>query len=522
MSWLDYDREPGKWDDVPESYTAQEAGLAAEAAKLPPFTPFSARADAEIATIPAPVEYLTIDGLQYKRDVNGTALTTGDGATWAPVGTISPRHFGAAGDGVTDDTAAFNAALEFIRDAVDVATEQRPVTLYGGRNVYLIAGSINATGISAGRGWTFRDVFIKATGQDKTVVDFTGSRFLNLDNVSVRTMGQSDTSLRPWCGILLANSDTTPCAHITMNNVSVDGYFKGAALQNCSAEEVDATKCLFWNRAVASGGVLPTDPDYAPAYAAIFDGRARLPIKSDYATQSVGRTSFTMNNFVGCAFQKPFGIAGPTVYMSDLASSNFEKPYMTAGSDVVIEWLLFDDFSPYAITFDGMQVETTGVKGAFSFLPQSAAAQFIYGLKIRFGNAFCEEDILRVGNAAAVVVLRDFELAIDRFASGVTPLNGVIGTRSLFALGNANLVMPDESMFGLLGDYGALTGQVYCIAQNSRRTYGVENMLDGAVITERLTLSTLPVYADNAAAVTGGLANGRVYKTVTGELRIVI
>ncbi|WP_353144938.1 FN3 domain-containing metallophosphoesterase family protein [Paracoccus sp. (in: a-proteobacteria)] len=32
MSWLDYDRQPGKWDDVPPSYTAQEAGVAAEAA----------------------------------------------------------------------------------------------------------------------------------------------------------------------------------------------------------------------------------------------------------------------------------------------------------------------------------------------------------------------------------------------------------------------------------------------------------------------------------------------------------
>lgn len=32
----------------------------------------------------------------------------------------------------------------------------------------------------------------------------------------------------------------------------------------------------------------------------------------------------------------------------------------------------------------------------------------------------------------------------------------------------------------------------------------------------------LPVYADNAAAVTGGLAVGKPYRTATGEVRVVV
>ena len=32
----------------------------------------------------------------------------------------------------------------------------------------------------------------------------------------------------------------------------------------------------------------------------------------------------------------------------------------------------------------------------------------------------------------------------------------------------------------------------------------------------------LPTYANNAAAVSGGLAVGSIYKTVTGEVRIVV
>jgi hypothetical protein len=32
----------------------------------------------------------------------------------------------------------------------------------------------------------------------------------------------------------------------------------------------------------------------------------------------------------------------------------------------------------------------------------------------------------------------------------------------------------------------------------------------------------LPVYADNASAILGGLSVGRQYKTATGEVRIVV
>jgi hypothetical protein len=44
----------------------------------------------------------------------------------------------------------------------------------------------------------------------------------------------------------------------------------------------------------------------------------------------------------------------------------------------------------------------------------------------------------------------------------------------------------------------------------------------GEAIFTTLRLLNLPVYADNAAAVAGGLAENDVYKTSGGELRIVV
>jgi hypothetical protein len=61
-------------------------------------------------------------------------------------------------------------------------------------------------------------------------------------------------------------------------------------------------------------------------------------------------------------------------------------------------------------------------------------------------------------------------------------------------------------------------------------TLGDDNVTDvymsedaGATVhASSLHLTNLPIYADNAAAVTGGLAADYVYKTSTGEIRIVI
>lgn len=44
----------------------------------------------------------------------------------------------------------------------------------------------------------------------------------------------------------------------------------------------------------------------------------------------------------------------------------------------------------------------------------------------------------------------------------------------------------------------------------------------GDAIFTTLRLTALPIYANNAAAIAGGLIAGDVYKTSTGELRIVV
>ena len=52
--------------------------------------------------------------------------------------------------------------------------------------------------------------------------------------------------------------------------------------------------------------------------------------------------------------------------------------------------------------------------------------------------------------------------------------------------------------------------------------YAQQQQNPGPIRGDTLNLTGLSVYADNAAAVAGGLVENDVYKTATGELRIVI
>ena len=80
--------------------------------------PFSNRAAAEAATVPPPVDLIGVfapdgDTLWYKRDAAGTALTTGDGSKWSPDRVATLRHFGAVGDGVTDNSIIMGTVADY-------------------------------------------------------------------------------------------------------------------------------------------------------------------------------------------------------------------------------------------------------------------------------------------------------------------------------------------------------------------------------------------------------------------------
>lgn len=459
------------------------------------------------------------DVITWVRVSGGTCL----GGGWYPSGEGTPLHWGAVRDNTTDDTAAVNQMFDWVRSKGIMSQSQRPVTVTGGSGVYFCSGSINATNIENAKGWVVRDFFIKSHAYNLPALDMSGARWWNLDNIQIWGGDQFNTTLRPWSGILLARSAKWPNSHGLMSNVNVDGYFLGAALQDYAAEEICAVKSTFWNRAVAGGSSDPSASDYAPAYATIFDGRGRIPCKSAHATIVSGRQSFTVSNFISCAFQKPYAAPGPTVYMSDMCSVNFTKPYITNGSGAAIDWYLFNDFRPYNVTLDGWQIETTGNDSAIRFLPMDVSGTLGYGVttfKASFGNLFSESEVFFVDHPTAAVRLESTHIEIPRFQSG-TPTNGVFHPKQQFLLIGANIVVPNGESISPIADFGVFTGSRYMTLSSGVVNWkGTINSLDGLTSSGPVILNNIPIYPDNAAAISGGLAVGRVYRTGTGNLMI--
>jgi hypothetical protein len=52
--------------------------------------------------------------------------------------------------------------------------------------------------------------------------------------------------------------------------------------------------------------------------------------------------------------------------------------------------------------------------------------------------------------------------------------------------------------------------------------FAQQSQVPGPLRATTITLTNLPVFADNTAALAGGLSDGDVYRTATGELRVVV
>lgn len=110
-------------------------------AKSPPYVPFESRAQAQSTVISDDFEYIYIGDLKYRRDPNGTALTTSGGVTWSPADIVTAEHFNgslaAAESFAARDRMPFKDGGQYVIDTgsvtsyVDkISSGNRPLGLY--------------------------------------------------------------------------------------------------------------------------------------------------------------------------------------------------------------------------------------------------------------------------------------------------------------------------------------------------------------------------------------------------------
>lgn len=156
---------------------------------------------------------------------------------------------------------------------------------------------------------------------------------------------------------------------------------------------------------------------------------------------------------------------------------------------------------------------------------QPASADFTYGLHISEG----------VGAGSARGTFRAAGMLIQRYSAGdmAQLLNNVSGSIFKMASGlstngttMAQLVMQARNSASALKNYASLRGLIVDNSSGSEdgrfdfyaMIAGTERLV--ATIGGQTRLFNLPVYANEAAAVVGGLTTGTEYMTATGERRI--
>ena len=164
--------------------------------------------------------------------------------------TLNVRDFGAVGDGVTDDTAAFNALAAYVQSTVLLTTGSYGsvgISIALGRGmVYRLNGTWNLTAIRQintvieGNGSTIAS---HATGQP--AVDALYSRFMRFENLTVI----GDATNTPTTGIQFGRALTpnTVADCLVFANVTVTGSFTTASAYNLASEDVEFDHCRFWN-----------------------------------------------------------------------------------------------------------------------------------------------------------------------------------------------------------------------------------------------------------------------------------
>lgn len=269
-----------------------------------------------------------VDALVYQGQLdNGTTgasisryLPAGTGAVATTVQaklreSVSVKDFGAVGDGVTDDSAAFSAAWAYIKTtyenpAANLVNVTASLVVPPGK--YLINTSVNWTGggTTTFLAWNIHvqmrgAVLIAGAGcSGRAMIDATSVRGLHLEGGYIESVLAAGTA--PLCGILVGNSSTNTCGNNNFRDVQIGGVFTLAPFVNIGSETTCYYNCYF----------MQTNTDTS-TFAYVGDGlNSRAAVVSLYTTLRANNTavSLTNNKFYACHFRNNGG--GSSVYFS--------------------------------------------------------------------------------------------------------------------------------------------------------------------------------------------------------------
>ena len=165
---------------------------------------------------------------------------------------VNVKDFGAKGDGATDDTAALNAAINYVRTHRTIGNGQPGITgqaytaeviIPEGR--YKVTSSLNWTNlVSLTVEIDCQGCLIDGRTNGTPVIDALGSRWLRVNGL---TIWGSDTAT-PSIGIQIGRTTDRSADDHHFEDLTLAGNFSFAALYDFAAETTAFDHLLVWNQ----------------------------------------------------------------------------------------------------------------------------------------------------------------------------------------------------------------------------------------------------------------------------------